>query len=80
MRVSVYAQISLKDRPEGYLGMTGESLSIGKNEEADLYTMMASLLNRLAGYYGMAYEAEELNKQLDKLSGLCHALRFKEVE
>ena len=68
MHVSLYARISLKERPDGFLGLTGEDLVIGKDSPVDLDQMLVGLFQRLADYYGLVATPDELNKQLETLS------------
>lgn len=78
MRVSIYAQITLKDKPKGFLGMTGESISLGKNDTIDFNVMVIQLLRRLADYYSIFMTPDELNRQLDNIVEFCQLARFKE--
>jgi hypothetical protein len=77
MHVSIYVQITLKDRPDDFRGMTGESLVIGKTEATGLDEMLCSLFNRLADYYGLCAPAEILNDQLDEAAAYFQHVRFK---
>ena len=76
MRVSLYAQVSLKDRPEDFRGMTGESFVIGKDEPVTLDEMVGYIIHAVAPYYGLLHETDELNEQLDRLVEFCQASRF----
>lgn len=80
MRVSVYAQVTLKDKPKDYLGVSGESVSIGKDQFIGLADMMAYLLQTVGSYYGIFQTEDELNEQLDKLAVHCQRLRFRSEE
>ena len=77
MRISLYAQISLKDRPPDFRGMTGESVNIGKDEPVDFDVMVVNILGRLAEYYGIFTPADVLNSQLDQIAEFCQHARFK---
>lgn len=80
MRVSLYAQISLKDTPDDYRGLAGESVNIGKDEELDFDVMVVQILGRLAEYYGIFVPPDVLNGQLDQIADFCHHARFKSGE
>ena len=80
MRVSVYVQISLKDRDKQYLGRTGESLSIGKKEKAGMDDIVIGLLIRLLDYFCIFSTADELNAQFDRIAAYCTESRFLDVQ
>lgn len=75
MRLSLTVQYTLKDRPKGYLGLTGEYVTYGRQGPVPFERMAYMLLRDTLAYYCMFQNAEALNAALDKLrkgiSDLC---------
>ena len=76
MRVSISAQFTIKDRPEGYLGLTGEHWNFGKDEALSLSDMCGAVLFRILWYYGLWMTPEEMKAEIDEVAELLLASEF----
>lgn len=68
MRVSFYINISMKDKPPGYRGITGESWTVGKEKEVRPTEGVASLFAILDRFYGECYSSEQMVEELQKMA------------
>jgi hypothetical protein len=80
MRLSVSAQFTLKDTPEGYLGVKGEHYNFGKDETWSLDTMAWNILTKVFDYYAIFGEIDELNASLDRIRSWLQATEFLPAE
>jgi hypothetical protein len=73
----MHVQIYLKDKPEGFLGQSGESFNVGRHNFVGFSEAMIAILQRVGQFYGIFQEADQLNEDLDKLASYCQQVRFK---
>jgi len=69
--VSVYAQFTLKDKPEGYLGITNEQWSFGKDSPLSFSELGYAIISRLAEFTYQSnpeLTAKEINRQIALLA------------
>jgi len=75
MYLSISTRYTLKDRPDGYLGLTGEDISYGKHKYVPFEHLAYAVIRDILGYYIMLEDSAALNAALDKLregiAGLC---------
>jgi len=67
MYLSISTRYTLKDRPDGYLGLTGENISYGKDQHVPFEHLAYSVIRDILGYYIMFDDSAALNASLDKL-------------
>lgn len=79
MRLQVYAQFYLKDRPEGYLGMTQESWNFGKHRPATMAELAIQFLTVLFGWHTRFLNLEDINKEKDKIQEWLNQTTFTEL-
>lgn len=77
MHLKISAQFTLKDRPAGYLGLTGERWQFGI-KPLPLAQMCVSVLDTIFSYYLQLGTADELNAELDRLRAWLAAKSFLE--
>jgi hypothetical protein len=80
MRVSVYAQFSLKDKPNGYLGLTQASWHFGRNQPASMAELAIGFLRVLFDWHTFLLSAEEANKEKEAIEEWLRRHPFVEVE
>lgn len=76
MRLSISARFSIKDRPEGYLGLTGEHWNFGKDNALSLSEMCCAILHRIFWYYGIWLQPEQMTDEVVKVTRWLSEARF----
>lgn len=79
MRLSAHVQFTLKDKPRGFLGQTGESLCIGRDKFLPFDAMAGAFIRRALEWYLRVSTADELNAALDRLRAALVPLRVDEI-
>ena len=77
MRLSISAQFTIKDRPEGYLGLSGEYCNFGKDNPLSVAEMCASVLYKILWFYGMWTRSEKMSEEVDKVIEWLSNLQFR---
>lgn len=80
MRLSAHVQFTLKDKPHGFAGLTGEHVSIGRDKFLPFDAMAGSFIRRALEWYLRVSTADELNAALDRLRAALVPLRVDEIE
>jgi len=69
--VSVYARFTLKNMPEGQLGLRSEDWNFGKNAELSLHDLALGIISRLTEFYLHTMRektVDEINAEIKRLS------------
>jgi len=67
MHLSASVQYTLKDRPEGYLGLTGEHIGYGRTKPLEFDEFIGAMIVHILQYYIRFQDADHINKSLDRL-------------
>ena len=78
MWVSVSFTVTLKDKPKGYLGLTG--LTSDTKNEVGLFEAVRGFIGEAQGLYLACYPPELLNRDLDRLAEWAKEARFHSDE
>lgn len=70
MHVSISLQITIKDKPKHYLGLTQENYVIGKEKEVLLADAILAMSHCVVNLYGHCYPLEDLNAELQRAAEL----------
>ena len=79
MKVQLTLRIDLKDQPDGYVGMTGQTWVIGKEDDLGLFDGVARLFQIVAPFYAECRDAEDLNADAARLAEWIAGVEFREV-
>ena len=77
-RITMNVRFTHKNKPEGVMGLYGETLSYGKDEFMSLQDMACAILVRLFNWFGIFQSAAELYEARDKIVEFLQAVQFTE--
>lgn len=80
MKVQLTLQIHLKDRPDGYAGLTSETWVVGKEDDLGLFDGIARVFAATAPYYAMCQDVNALNADVGRLAEWLQGVEFKGPE
>ena len=78
MRIQLVVRVDLKDRPADFRGQTSETWVI--KEEVCFEDAIVFIVEQLAEYYGLIYDADQLNVQRDRLADWLSRSRFEQFD
>lgn len=82
MHLSAYIKYTLKDRPKGHLGLTGQGYSVGKKDPLTLAQFIATLVRtavETAHMMSLVKDTEELQAAIEEAFQWCQGLIIEEV-
>ena len=78
MRLSMSVQYTLKDKLDGYRGLTHESITYGKERPVGFPHLMALVMKDVLEWYMRFEDMDTLNQELDSFRALIEKLRIEE--
>lgn len=79
MRLSVSARFTLRDKPKGYLGLTGEYWSFGKDKSRTMGELAYDFLTVLFDWHLRWLTIDEANYEKQRLVAWLTSVEFGEA-
>lgn len=77
-RITMSVRFTHKNKPEGVMGLYGETLSYGKDEFMSLQDMACGVLLRMFNWFSSFMEPADVLKARDKIVEFLQAVAYRE--